>query len=348
MDQKPATGAIPSGGDYRDKIAATFAVATATTTGYFNQYLGGVLMQAQEPACVAHSLIKIAKVYFFLRDGVWLDLSPRFLDILMKRYDGQDRATGGAIPRLGLKLLVQFGCCTNAMLPNDTSLPVLEYRDDALLTDAVFENAALHRIPGFVGVPVEFNATRTALSLYKALSTTFLIGSELWLPSWADRDIDPLRTPKVVVDGHQMTQCGFQDPKLNILENEWSTAWGKNGQVQFDPVAWAPYTVEQWAVAEIPADVADYLKNLPAASNFHYQWDMNLAVGDNNKDIKSLQIAFMILGLLAPIAPSELGIFGPKTAAANLKYQAEKGIKPESGANVGPLTRAALNKDFAL
>lgn len=349
--QTIATGAIPSDLDYRDGIAAAAAVAPAAAApGYFSQDLGGVLMQAFEPACVAFSLTKLIKLYWFFKTGTWIDLSPRFLDILMKRYDGQDRATGGAIPRLGLKLAMQYGICTTAMLPNDTTLPVLQYRDDSLLTPAVMAEALKYRIPGFACVPVDFATTRAFLSAYRAISTLMEIGVELYTPSWADKDIDPLRTPKAIVSGHQMTQCGIQDPKLNLIENQWSEAWGNRGRVQFDPVAWAPFTIEQWVIAEIPPDIAAFLKTLPSPNNFYYQYTKNLSQGQVSEDVKYFQIGLMILGFLAPIAPNEFGIFGPKTAAANLRAQISAGVPvhERSAGNFGPLTRGFFNRKFAI
>ena len=55
----------------------------------------------------------------------------------------------------------------------------------------------------------------------------------------------------------------------------------------------------------------------------------------------------MILGYLAPIPVAELGIFGPKTAAANAKYQQAHQIAPAPN-HIGPLTRSMLNAQFAV
>ena len=63
--------------------------------------------------------------------------------------------------------------------------------------------------------------------------------------------------------------------------------------------------------------------------------------------MKFAQIAFMILGLLAPIPAEELGIFGPKTAAANAKYQQAHRISLAPN-HIGPQTRTALNSQFSI
>lgn len=348
----PSFGAYPSGSDYRDHVAAASAIPITPNftlpAKLPKTFLGGVLDQNLEPDCVLFATVKLMKLFHFMQTGQWVDLSPRFLAILIKRYDGQDRATGGTFPRLAMKLAAQYGCCTTKLLPNDSSLPVLTYREDDLLTQVMFDEALQYRIPGFVGVEVDFNKTREGLYLYKALSTLFQVGNELWTPDWNKKHIDPMRTPKAIVSGHQMVQNGWNDNVYNYVENQWSEDWADAGSNQFDYKAWMPFIMEQWAVAKIPADVQQFLKNLPSPLNFHYVWSTNLALGDHNKDVQFAQIALMILGLLAPVAPDELGFYGSKTAAAVAKFQASKGIYPTAPNNIGSLTRAALNKTFSI
>lgn len=354
MQTKPlATGGIPSPRDYRDGYAAAAAASTMPTftlpVMLPKTNLGGVLMQALEPDCVSFSIVKLMKLYFFMTTGKWLDLSPRFLAIMVKRFDGQDRATGGTYPRLVLKIAAEFGCCTTDVLPNDTSLSVLQYRNDALITPEMLAAAAQYKIPGYLSVPVDFNATRAALCLYKGVSTLLEIGDELWTPSWDKAVIDPMRTPAHIESGHQMTQNGYEDETYNDIENQWSTAWADNGANKFDYRKWQPFIVEQWAIAKVPTDVADFLKTLPSPANFHYQWNNHLFAGmAPSEEVKMFQVALMILGFLAPVAPDELGYFGPKTSVANAKYQAYLGISAVSGNDVGPLTRSGLNKQFAI
>lgn len=352
-----ALGAIPSPADYRDKYAA--AVAIPVTPSFIlpktlpKTFLGGVMDQNKIPDCVLFSTVKLMKLHFFLTTGKWVDLSPRFLAILIKRYDGQNRVTGGTFPRLAMKLATQYGCCTTKLLPNDSTLPVLEYRNDSLLTQAMFDEALQYKLPGFVGVEVNFQKTREGLYLYKALSTLFQVGEELWTASngqgsWMKTDIDPLRTPARIESGHQMVQNGYVDNVFNNVENQWSEDWADHGGNQFDYQKWMPFIMEQWAVAEIPQNIQEFLKNLPSPANFHYVWNTNLALGDNSADVKFAQIALMILGYLAPVAPEELGYYGPKTAAAIAKFQAASHIYPTAPNNIGRLTRTALNTIFTI
>ena len=347
-DHIPALGAIPSPHDYRDGIAAGVPVAPIALPATFDtQMPGPVLMQAQTPSCVSHSVAQVLQLYYFRKTGQLIDFSPRFLDVLAKRFDGQP-LDGGTIPRLVFSLAVKYGCATTATLPNDTSLPLAQYRNDAVLTPEVFADAAKYKIPGYQRIPDEFNATRQAVYLHGAVSVLMQVGDTWWVPSWQPADIDPLRTPAPVIGGHQIVVKGWTSDTLNKLRNSWSANWDLQGEAHYDPNAWAPFVIEGWVIAEIPQDVKDFLSTLPTSSDFHYAWNTNLALGQTNDDVKFMQIALMILGFLAPIPANELGIYGPKTANAVKAYQISKRISPQAPNNVGPRTRAALNMDFSI
>lgn len=353
MDNTPqpfALGSVNSPLDYRDGYASALAVpafAPATIPSSLKTQLASPMMQAHIPACVNHSVYDLVKLYWFLKTGKWIDFSPRFGDIMCKRFDGQDRATGGTYPRLALKIAATYGCPTTATLPNDTSLSPLTYRDDSLITPAVLAEAAQYKIPGYISIAKDLDSTKYALYLFGAISTLYEIGNELWTPSYADKDIDPMRTPKVIVGGHQMTPFGYEETNFIDVQNEWDVNWANGGRNKYDMNLWLPYIFEQWAIATIPKDAQSFISSLPSPTAFHYNWQTNMTLGDRNDDVKFAQIALMILGFLAPIPPDQLGIFGPKTASANARYQQANRI-PVSANNIGPMTRGALNKQFAL
>lgn len=349
MDSRE-TGAYVSPPDYRDLIARAAAVTVAPIDmlpSSMHTNVGPVLDQNKIPACVSHSAAQLMMRYWFAKTGKWIRFSPRFLDTLVKRFDGLDRGYDGTWPRMVLKLARDYGCATEDVLPNETAnMQTLGYRNDSLLTPAVMANAAQYKIPGFISVGTDPVSTKNAIYLYGAVSSLFSIGNEFWLPSWSPKDIDPIRTPHTVESGHELTPCGWTENGLMIGRNEWSTDWDINGEFHYDAKAWEPFIHEQWAIAEIPQDVAAFLKQLPAAKDFHYAWTKNMTRGEKNEDIAMAQVAYMMLGHLKPISPDEFGYFGSKTTAANFAFQSSHGISP-SPSNIGSLTRRALNYQFA-
>lgn len=353
IPQVHTSGAIRSGRDYRDAYASVAAAAAApiiTLPPTYHTDLGPVLMQNQIPACVAHDVVYLMKLYHFRKTGQWIDLSPRFLDILS--WEPDLKLEDGRRPRTVMKIAANTGCCTTALLPNDTTLPLATYRDKSIITQAMKDEAALYKIPGYISVEVTPQATRAAIYLYGAVTALFEIGDEFYTAasgqtSWADSDIDPLRTPASIIGGHQIAPNGWTDPTFNTVRNEWSEAWANKGENRYDPAAWQKYIVEQWAVAEIPTDATSFMKDLPGPTAFHYEWSTNLAYGEYNDDIKWAQVALMILGFLVPIPADELGYYGPKTATAVEAFQTSQRIAPTAAHNIGPKTRAALNSLFA-
>jgi hypothetical protein len=344
------TGAIESAPDYRDHImTASMAptLAPIVLPASFQSVLGPVLMQRHIPACVSHDIVDAIKLWWFREHGEWVDFSPRFLDILSA--EEWIPLEGGRVPRTVLKVASKMGVCTTKTLPNDTTLSIAEYRNPSAITAEARAEALKYRIPGYIRIPVDFIQTRKAILQFGMVTTCYKVGAELYTPSWAEQDINPLRTPNPVTSGHEMGQKGWVNDTLNTLRNEWSEQWCKNGEADFNYEEWKPFIAEQWAIAQVPQNVAAFMANLPYKRDFSYLWDTNLKRGDNNEDVKFFQIAMMILGFLDPLKvnPADLGNFGPKTVDANARYQTSKGISP-SGENVGPKTRDALNKEFTL
>ncbi len=344
-------GAIRSPSDYRDSIASASVTATLAAVTLQPTFdtdltkLGPVMMQGHQPACVSFAWVMVMKLYWYAKTGKVIDFEPRFLHA-NTAYPGGTPEDGRA-PRDVAKASVTLGCCTTATLNGDVTMPLAQYTDKTQISAAAYAEALQYRLPGYISIPLQQPTVRAAIQLFGAASALFDIGSEFWLPSWADKDIDPLRTPATIVGGHELVLKGWVSDVLDHLRNHWSAAWANNGEANYGWAAWAPYIFEVWVPAEIPADTADFLKSLPSPSSFHYQWNSNLSYGMQNDDVKFAQIALMILGFLAPVDASDLGIYGPKTAAAVSKYQQAHKIAPAPN-NIGPLTRTALNAQFAL
>lgn len=354
MSHVRATGGIASPRDYRDAYVAAamadIAPDVALPASFRSEIPGEVLDQNQTPSCVSHAWALAMRKWWFEKHGEVVDFSPRFLDVLVKRFDGlggpDTRDSAGTYPRLVCKLAAQYGCATTKTVPNLTEQPTHAYRDDDVLTEAAFAEAKKYRIPGYVRIGTDRGSLRLGAYLYGAVSTLMLIGSEWWVPSWDARDIDPLRTPNPQVSGHQVVTVGWEGDALEWLQNSWSTMWDLLGFAHYNAAKWAPFLVEAWAIAQIPKDTADFLKTLPAPSAFQYHFEKDVHRGDESEEVKFVQIALMILGYLAPIPAGELGIYGGKTANAVERFQRAHGIKKPSANDVGPQTRGQLNSIF--
>lgn len=348
MDQPFGTGGIPSPHDYRDGIAAAAAQPVQlqplveTDLSMFP-----VLMQGHIPACVSHAWVLIMQLYWYRKTGKIINFSPRFLHILSNDFNATPE--DGRYPRTVAKVSATIGCCTTDTLPNDVTLDGAAYMDPSVITQAMRDEAAQYKLPGYIRIGddsvIDF---RAGVTLYEAISGLFEIGAEWWTPDWTPATVDPLKIPAHPVGGHEVVVKGYDIAKgLNTIRNSWSDQWGEKGETHYDPVAWLPYIIEAWAPAEIPQDVKNFLAQLPSPTNFHYTFSQNLRQGDFNADVKFAQIALMILGFLGPINPDDLGHYGPKTAAAVGAYQKAHRIAPVPG-SIGPQTRAALNAQFAL
>lgn len=351
----PTTGAIPSGPDYRDGVAASVASPIAAATALpaiFQTKIDQlkVLDQNQIPSCVSHAFAVVMMYWWWKTHNEIVEFSPRFLDILSSQpWIALD---GGRVPRDVCKVAAQYGCATVKTLPNDTvTFTIGQYRNKASISPAAYAEALTYRIPGYVRISdATVNDFRNGIQKFDLVSGLFEISDALWTPSYSPADIDPLRA-KTATSGHQMVVYGWNGV-LNMLRNSWGTQWNRGGNGTYNPAIWQDYTIEGWAIASIPADSQTLLAQLPKPEDFHYQWNRNLAAGNTapDDDVKFAQIALMILGLLAPVSPDQLGYFGPRTSKGVLAYQTLKKIPIASrnGNAIGPLTRGFLNKDFAL
>lgn len=354
----PTSGSIPSNPDYRDKMAAqavlTSMLAEASAGTLPQEFLtdltalGEALDQNKIPACVSHAWALVIKYWWFKKTGEIVDFSPRFLDILSA--EDWIPIDGGRVPRTVCKVSAKYGCCTTALLPNDTDgLSIQQYRDRSVLTDAMFAEAEKYKIPGYIRIPDDsISDFRGAVYQFGVMSGLFSISDAFWLPSWASADIDPLqvRTP---TSNHQMVIKGWKDI-YNVVQNSWSKYWNRNGDGTYKASSWLQYIWEGWAIAEVPNDVKAFLSDLPGPSDFFYEWNRTLLAGnaEPDHDVKMAQIFFMIHGFMDIIPAEHLGYFGPKTQQTVLKYQIYKKIFPTAPGSIGPKTRAAMNADASL
>ena len=103
-----------------------------------------VFNQRKIPACVAHSTVTMMQVQWYMHTGKMINFSPRFLDILswtsdLDLYDGRDAT-------VVMNIAAKIGCCTEDLLPNDTTLPIEVYRDRKIITKAMMKEASKYKL----------------------------------------------------------------------------------------------------------------------------------------------------------------------------------------------------------
>ena len=275
-----------------------------------------VLMQNQIPACVSHAVVNLMKLYWYKKSGKVIDFSPRFLDILS--YTPDLTITSGRDPRLVIKLANQIGCCTTATLPNDTTLPLGTYRNGSVITQAMRDEAAQYKIPGYVFIPFDEYSFKDAIMKYGMIAICCTIGAEWWTPSWFKGDIDPLRTPNPAVGGHETCLKGWNGSLMRDL-NEWSKMWADMGENDMPFPAWLPFIYGAMAITDV-------------SPLFKFNNDMKMG-STLSPDVKELQKR---LGVI------QTGLFFTLTKKAVMLFQSANHLSIDGA--VGPLTRAVLNK----
>ncbi len=103
-----------------------------------------IFNQRHIPACVAHTMVSMMQIQWYKKTGKIISFSPRFLDIVswtpdLTIDDGRDM-------RLVGQIACDIGCCTEALLPNDTTLPLEQYRDKTIITQEMLDEAALYKM----------------------------------------------------------------------------------------------------------------------------------------------------------------------------------------------------------
>jgi hypothetical protein len=350
----PALGAVKSPPDYRDIPLAAAGVVALPDTFKTDVSPFPVWNQRKIGSCVAHAFAKAMQIWWFKKTGEVVNFSARFLFALAKSQDGLPGDVG-TYPRLVASIAKNVGCCTEALLPNDSSLSFADYIDITKITQEMKDEAAKYKIPGYVFAHTAYEI-RQAIYQYGAVALLMQIGKEWWtrpdgVSSWNDADIDPLRVPALVASGHEIVGFGWEDTFDDIL-NSWSAAWAKNGTNKFDINAWAQWVGEAIAIADIPQPVLDIVHQLPTPQNFRHVFNTVLLPGDRNQEIIYLQAALMLDGdfdaneYAQLLQEGNLGYFKPNgdTQAALTKFQKKYGIPPYP--RVGPLTQAQLNKLF--
>jgi len=351
------TGHVPSINDYRTHDATSSLPTTITNQTLDPKVIGGIMMQAKQPACTCFAVVEAMKVYFLEKTGKAPDFEPAFLySLYLKKYN-QPIGSGSDMLSV-LKLAQQYGCATKNTLNRDVNVSLASYGDSNISASAYTE-ALNYRIPGFSRIGTDIQSIRKALVEYKIVMTARTIGQEWWtntrgVSSWSSNDINPLRTPTSPLSAHATCDIGFvQGDDMNLILNHWSPTWGNNGTVLYKGSDLSKYVSEAFVINVVPIDYIHLIAQLPPEKEFKYNFTQNLSSGMKGNDIQALQIVLMIDGFLTVDPSISLGYFGPATVSAVNTYQVAhrdailtpSGLTKPTGI-VGPNMRLFINSKF--
>lgn len=233
-----------------------------------------ILNQGQYGTCPNYDVVRQMKRYWFFKNGVEPDFSARFLVIMSKMIDGLPN-TQGTQPRFPMNIAVNVGCCTTALLPDNTTLPWSEYSNPKYLTPAVLAEAAKWKMPAYATFNADILSLRLALTSCKAVGITVPVGG-------AGSDFSGsvagglVKAPTVIDQNTQYHRITlYADTPDNGdhdsgFVNQWGAGWGNGGKGVFKFSDFAGKIYDVMAFSEdIPQILIDKAKTSSNMQNMN-------------------------------------------------------------------------------
>lgn len=250
-----------------------------------------ILMQNQEPSCVAHSVAWGAMVRWWQATGQIVKLSPRFLYAMAKTIDGIPN-DGGTTYQAVLQILETYGVCEDSYFPNDTTLDVDTYTNAALIPQAAKDNAAKYKLTSSQLTDLSVDGLQQGIYQHGIVHIGTGVSDHWWLPSWAAGDLLPLKpydAQHPEVSGHAVALYAFGAPWDSVYPtnfwgmNWWSSAWAYIGRfcygADYEPTVFDAYVLGTYSGTQ-PTPVNTSVK--PSFWQTVYKWLHNFAFISNN------------------------------------------------------------------
>ena len=289
--------------------------AQITVTGFMQTQR---LMQGNLGTCVEHSFEFIKRVY----DQVLH--SRRVPYVITRNALGWGEAQGQGLPqREAAKTATIVGT------PNDTGLDdnTLAHPVYASLpiTQAMRDNANLHKLGGFSFPAISVEAIKQALNNAHMVAVTIAID---WSAIDADGTVHPVKNQ---LAGYHEVVLGSSDD----LSGKFRCAnWWPIGDLYIQYNELEHVVFDAIIFSDIPDDLKLRARALP------YIFMTDLAFGAKSSAVAQLQTRLLAYGTLKGAAD---GSYGLQTMNAVKDYQKFKGLAVDG--KVGPATRQALNID---
>ena len=208
-----------------------------------------ILMQNQLPFCVEHAIAAYMMWLVYKTTGKIVTLSPRFLAAYTVQKMGitpTQALTYGTSCQDALELLKPtipstgdgcVGICEDSFFPNDTTLPIEQYLDIGLISDAATANAAQYRISDFqILANTEETTIQQAIAQYGLALYAIDVSANWYTPDWQYTGQFPLAPPNTQypkVGGHLICGNGWDTNTNDWFRNSWSADWGQQGNGYF-------------------------------------------------------------------------------------------------------------------
>jgi hypothetical protein len=288
--------------------------------------------------CTAADIVDMAQAHF----GKVFSMKFQYVG-QKEKYDGN--MDEGSSNLSALKFSRNYGFLPIEFDPQGNNTDVL-YEDfvNVSYTAEQFAEAANYKLSGYAVAPLDPLGFATALnSSSYGLMTRMSVGSNFYTPSWLKKDLELLRAPQPVTDGHSCKVVelqGLDNKQIRKIRNSWGgvgnptdtdgTIWCGDGDIKYAYETQQPYITE----AYVP---------LFAHFTFRHTFSLPIEYGQTSAEVTALQRVLVGLGFLTMPAGISFGYYGSLTANAVLAFQHSKGITTGDGKNAGPATRAALN-----
>lgn len=320
-------GGLQSPYDYRMVPAGLIATGIPLPASFKNDISPfPIWNQKKIGSCVGHALAKHMQIYWYRKTGQLVDFSPRWLYAMAKCVDEWEGE--GTYPATMAKIMKDYGCATEATVPNNSDLTHENYvyqRKMENIPKAAFKEAEKYKIPGYAFVDMK-NTEEVKRVLYEngPFAGLLRLGKEWWtdengISTWDKNKINPLRPPKVIVSGHEIVLYGYDETSFYDLSNSWSSLWNDSGNGTISISKYAPFLIEGLIIKELPPPIVDEVKRLPKKPKHKFLID--LAYGTmKNPEVVALQDCLKYEGLMPAVIPST-GNYLEETRKAVLAFQ---------------------------
>lgn len=242
-------GAKPSKKDKRDIRDPKLALAYPYPEKYsVDMSKIDVFYQSKIGICTGAALVVAIMEYLYLqKTGKYVKLSVAFLYIVTKLYIEKNFNEGAAL-RSALKAAFKYGVCKESVFPTNVEVTHAQFLSQTISAKA-WTDALNYTIGGYVAIPVEESLIAAAMYKYGPLYARMDVGPEWYTPSWNEKDISPLKKPRVIISGHAVALTSYDlsiEEKPIWLRNSWSDRWFKKGNGMFNFRDYKP--TEVWAV----------------------------------------------------------------------------------------------------